>query len=727
MAVPGTRLALLAACLCPAVAAAQQGPARLLGELRRWHKLSLEIDGPAASESGTPNPFLDYRLEVTFRHPTSQLSYRVPGYFAADGRAAETSARAGKVWRAHLSPDQVGTWTYTVHMRQGPDVALSPGSGAGTAVAGVDGLSGQFQIRESDKSGRDHRALRHGRLGYVGKHHLHFASGRPFLKVGADSPENLLAYADFDNTPDTGGRRKTWAPHLGDWRSGDPSWQQGRGKGLIGAVNYMARKGMNAMSFLTYSYNGDDGNVFVYADPRDRLRLDCSKLDQWEIVFSHMDRQGIFLHFKTQETENDQDLDGGALGRERKLYYRELIARFGHHLALNWNLGEENTNTDAQRKAFAQYIADLDSYDHHIVVHTYPNQQQQVYTPLLGNSSRLSGASLQIGSPANVFQETRTWLQASAAAGRPWVVCCDEQGHFSTGIAPDSVDPRHDGVRQQVLWGHLMAGGAGIEAYFGYQFAHSDLSCQDFRSRDTWWEQCRHAHDFFQAQHLPFADMQNADPLVSRGHCLAGQGAFVVYLPQGGSAQLDLSSQSASYTLNWFDPIRGGGLQTGSIQGLAGGAWRGLGNPPHPGNQDWVLLLRASSGQALVDSYGRGCPGSDGWTPRLRAGATPRIGGMDFGLEVHDGRPGSACLLLLGTQRADLPLPGACSLRVQGIFAELLGGTDVQGSARFDLPIPQLASLLGREVFANAGVLDPAGAFAQVAALTQGLRLELGR
>jgi len=30
--------------------------------------------------------------------------------------------------------------------------------------------------------------------------------------------------------------------------------------------------------------------------------------------------------------ENDQLLDGGELGNERKLYYRELIARFSHHV-----------------------------------------------------------------------------------------------------------------------------------------------------------------------------------------------------------------------------------------------------------------------------------------------------------------------------------------------------------------------------------------------------------
>ena len=41
------------------------------------------------------------------------------------------------------------------------------------------------------------------------------------------------------------------------------------------------------------------------------------------------------------EEANKRELDGGELGVERKLYYRELIARFAHHPALQWNLCEE--------------------------------------------------------------------------------------------------------------------------------------------------------------------------------------------------------------------------------------------------------------------------------------------------------------------------------------------------------------------------------------------------
>ncbi len=78
--------------------------------------------------------------------------------------------------------------------------------------------------------------------------------------------------------------------------------------------------------------------------------MDVSRLDQWEIVFGHGTQKGMYLHFKTSETENEMLLDSGDLGVQRRLYYRELIARYSHHLALNWNLGEEiNEQTHRQR------------------------------------------------------------------------------------------------------------------------------------------------------------------------------------------------------------------------------------------------------------------------------------------------------------------------------------------------------------------------------------------
>jgi hypothetical protein len=210
---------------------------------------------------------------------------------------------------------------------------------------------------------------------------------------------------------------------------------------------------MNGFSFLTMNINGDDENVYPYISSSDRTRMDVSKLAQWEILFEHADKMGMFLHFKTCETENDHLLDGGALGATRKLYYRELIARFGHHLALNWNLGEEITNTIPQIKQFSDYFKQTDPYEHLVVTHTYPGSTS-MYSRLLGYPS-FDGASLQ-ARPSSVHDATIKWVNESAAFGHKWVVTNDEQNPAGSGVLPDVEDPSHDGIRQQVLWGNLM-------------------------------------------------------------------------------------------------------------------------------------------------------------------------------------------------------------------------------------------------------------------------------
>ena len=124
----------------------------------------------------------------------------------------------------------------------------------------------------------------------------------------------------------------------------------------------------------TDNYGGDGHDVWPFPSSRprtedDRTRYDCSKLDQWEVVFEHASAAGLMIHIKTQETENDQHFDAGDVGRVRKLYYRELVARFGHHLAVTWNLGEENSQSDRQRVDMAQAFFDVDAYHSNVVIH----------------------------------------------------------------------------------------------------------------------------------------------------------------------------------------------------------------------------------------------------------------------------------------------------------------------------------------------------------------------
>lgn len=597
-----TKTTLLMAALLLTLGGCQPAPPTVSGDLKVWHKVTVDFDGPETGEDATPNPFRDYRLNVTFTHAESGTAYQVPGFFAADGNAAETSAKQGTKWRAHFSPDREGQWTVTSSFRSGPDVAMSLDPAAGESAA-FDGASGTFQVGPSDKSGGDFRAK--GMLRYTGEHHLrHAGNNEYFLKGGADSPENFLAYFEFDDTSDTGARFNEgenkdgefvhhYAAHEQDWQSGDPLWAQTKGKGIIGALNYLAGKGMNSVYFLTYNIDGGDGkDVWMWSSPDIRDRYDCSKLDQWEIVFSHMDRLGLMLHVITQETENDSKLGGSAgLNPERMLYYRELVARFGHHLAVVWNQGEENNTSDAGRKQIARYIRELDPYDHPIAVHTHNNRTPEFYDGLLGDPN-FEASSIQ-GRMENYNNDAIVMRQRTADAGRKWAIFGDEQSTADVGVMPDSDDPAHDIPRIQALWGNLIGGGSGVEWYFGYKHAHMDLNCEDWRSRDRMWDQTRYALEFFRA-HLPFWEMAPDNSLASGvkdARVLAKPGeAYAVQLPSGGGARLNLAE--GEYSVRWYDPRAGGEPRQGSVSAVQGPGVKALGNPPSEPRKDWVVLVK---------------------------------------------------------------------------------------------------------------------------------------
>ena len=89
----------------------------VMSELKKWHKMTLTFTGPETGENAEPNPFLDYRLTVTFSK--GQKRYIAGGYYAADGNAAETGAKAGNKWRVHFVQDETGQWEYAASFRTG--------------------------------------------------------------------------------------------------------------------------------------------------------------------------------------------------------------------------------------------------------------------------------------------------------------------------------------------------------------------------------------------------------------------------------------------------------------------------------------------------------------------------------------------------------------------------------------------------------------------------------
>lgn len=593
-------------CLALLMTACQPEPEAPEFTVAKWQNLKLDFAGPQTSELAEENPFLDYRLDVVFKNGEHTIT--IPGFYAADGNAAETSASEGNVWRVNFRPDREGEWTYEAFFRKGKGIVYENDLTKGTPVS-EDNLTGKIEVSPA-------QAGETGRLVRTHPRYLQWAETKQFfLKGGADSPENLLGYEDFDGTyrhsnDFRDGESKTeglhrFATHGQDFTAG-PTWQDGKGKNLLGAISYLAGKGVNSIYFLTNNIGGDGKDVWPWVDHETLDRFDVSKLAQWERVFSHADDLGMMLHFVLQETENETMLDNGDTGPQRKLYFRELIARFAHHRAVTWNLGEENGpndwsetfQTNAQQEAEIAWLADHDPYHNYIVLHTHPGEEAfaVIYEPLLGNK-QLGGLSLQMGNPFEAHEVTKKWLKLSNEAGAPWLMTVDETGPWYRGLDPDTgytVDNgkshNHDSLRAFTLWGNLMAGGGGVEWYFGAKNTNNDLNAEDWRSRDEAWEWTAATLKFFQ-DNIPFSEMDNYDELVDNGaFCFAKpEKHYLVYLPQGAAASLDLTATQNKFLLKWYNG-KTGLHEEGADEPIMGGQ-KIMVNPPAEG--DWAAWLVA--------------------------------------------------------------------------------------------------------------------------------------
>ncbi|WP_442508117.1 DUF5060 domain-containing protein [Novipirellula sp. SH528] len=591
----------------PAVSKASDQPDTSRDVFVVWHPLSLSFSGPLAAETDdNPNPFLDYRLQVQFVGPSGQ-TYDVPGFFDGDGRGGE----AGNQWTANFTPDEAGQWTYQASLRRGSNIAVSLEPDAGEPVS-LDGDTGAITVKPRVRSAPGY--LKWGRLEYAGGHYLKFRDGPYWIRGGADSPENFLAYEGFDNTPVS----HRYADHVSDWREGDPDWDDGSGKAIIGALNSLAEQRVNSIYFLTMNVGGDGDDVWPWSgkparkgSPKDDNRnFDLSKLRQWNTVFSHAQHRGINLHFVFNEAEvaNKKELDDGELGVERKLYYREMIARFGHHNALSWNLCEEyNIGFDLgpeRIRSFADYVKAVDPYDHPISVHS-------AHDPLAAlkftfGDTRFSLTSIQLNR-RRIDTLVEDFREATAKTGRPLPISMDE---FVLDVGQkESWKPfdRPALHRKQKIWPTLMSGGQ-------IEFILEDLlGTESFKTpqRIELWKSLAIARTFME-DHLPFWEMQPADELVDDEATLeVGLGSgksfplgaqvfrkpgeiYAIYFPVArDTGRINLSEATGSFQARWFSP-RSGQFEGNRFELIAGDNVS-IGPPPTEPEQDWALLITRHS------------------------------------------------------------------------------------------------------------------------------------
>ena len=581
------------------------GDISISGTLQKWHPITVDNRSSIVlSESQfKPNPFLDLRYNVIFTSP-SGAEYTVPGYFAGNGQGSGV----GSVWRARFSADEVGEWQYEISFRSGDNISVSLLQDDGEPMPS-NGETGTFTV--SPQSANAPEFLANGRLQYTGEHYLKHSDGNYWIKGGVDSPENLFGYAGFDNTFDQPEGVRTgslqdgvhrFEPHIADWQDGDPLFDNSAdpngAKGLIGAINYLSSEAVNSLYFLPMNLGGDGRETYPFIKPTgtafDNTHYDISKLYQWGIVLNHMQNKGIAAHFVLAETEigNTNWFDNGELGIERKLYYREMIARYSHLMAVKWNISEESRFTAEQHKSFASYIDQLDWANHAISVHTTQNRPHEQYDDIVGDPL-FQASSIQF-LPNNSDRFVEEWREKSTVSGWPWVIDMDEVGPATTGLT----DTNADELRKSVLYPIYLSGG-NIEWYFGYHPLPlgGDMRTENFRTREPMYRYMRYAREMMQAE-LPFWEMEPDDSLHSAGstsnvQVFAKKGAiYAVYLPDATDSG-SLSVPDDEYQIQWFNPRSG--LFNGQTTIIDASDSLALGNAPEDPVEDWVVLVRSTS------------------------------------------------------------------------------------------------------------------------------------
>ena len=477
-----------------------------VGTFQKWSEIEIVLTGPVSNGlSNSPNPF-KIPVDVVFNGPEGEL-YKVPAFYDGNG----SRSLNGDVWKVRFAADNVGEWSF---VSESSNSLLNSYQGTFSVIAPTPGAD-QF--------------VQWGRLQHnAGDYYLKFADGPYWVSAGLDEPEDFLSI-----------------DVLGSWEAKKD------------AVDYLASKGVNAIILMLMNVSGDGDNVWPWVVRTESEHFNVAKLADWKDLFDHMQSRGIVLHLFFED-------DDGWTGFDRSLYYREMIARFGHYNGLYWNIAEEfeENYTPEEVQEFAEQVREQDPYDHPISAHTHIDQVEWI--PLLGDQNFNVTAFQSLEKPQN----TRAigWREDAAAAGWPVVVSYTETGKST---------PADRALARHIEWSVYMAGGNYILHPF---------PITNFEPFDLLWGDLGYARFFVES--LPFWEMEPDNDLVTGGsgdqYCFRKTGRiYAIYSSNGGSVSLNLSGQSGLFPVVWYNPRTGQSVDGDTVQG---GGVVSLGDPPFTGD-----------------------------------------------------------------------------------------------------------------------------------------------
>jgi hypothetical protein len=576
----------------PATAVESRTPEVAPVEVPRWEMREFELHGRCLVE----NPFRDAALIGEFTAPSGK-TINVEGFH--DG---------GDTWRLRFAPNEEGEWRYRL---RGEGVVLAQ-EGRLRCVA----------------------PLGHGPIRIHPENPYAFARAddTPFFPMGD------TCYGLYDDSPITPALRREYLEtrrrqrfnfvrmsvgHSEARAAADPAFWAWGGtaakpdldrlnpvffRGLDGLFRDLKSHGMNVELLLVNFYRRPFTDTNLWTAARERFWLR-------HVIARYAAFDNLFLWTLANEYETHPD------GR----YRLDLPGD------VKW------------AKASARLVKQLNPFHHPVTVHPVISSSTRGTSPrsefdppwriggFFGDGDEIDVLSQQTSAAYGAQWDRRTqkWLGTRAAdPTETWHVSAwDEHLDCWTGDVPGAnrsiaadrqyrkpvlntefgyeYAPGHPNENRQVhhtdkvrrtAWRIVCAGGyfaAGFHGTIGHSDAWNRIDPTHhytFNIRDEGAAtQLGTLHDFFTA--LPFWRMQPFGEVSgSAAVALAKPGdIYVVYLPQGGTAIVDLRAAKRPLTAQWFNPRDG---RTGAPFGVEGGK---SGTFQAPDAQDWVLKLGAAS------------------------------------------------------------------------------------------------------------------------------------
>lgn len=277
-------------------------------------------------------------------------------------------------------------------------------------------------------------------------------------------------------------------------------------------------------------------------------------------------------------TIEKQDLpkEYGALTDAEYRLYSYAIARLAAFDNVWWDLGNEHNEYRDRRwgRTMGRFVREQDPYDRLTSAHAY----QDFWYPREPWADFIT--TQQYGDEKSVYD----WAMKHLDIPKPYVN--EEYGyegnveHNARGEASGSSRINTPDLVRRWHWSIAMAGGY---ATYGDKTDGVSYFYMGDPGTGVAATQLKHLRTFFEA--LPFVELKCDPKCVTNGFCLSrAPDLYVVYLPHGGEARVDVKAGEQSMRLRWFNPRTG----AWSKPEATGGAAISL---HAPDDGDWVALI----------------------------------------------------------------------------------------------------------------------------------------